>query len=46
MITIMCILGNYWAKHYYHMPEHEIYKVGLIGVFFARIFGSDWIDNN
>ena len=43
MITIMCILGNYWAKHYYHFSEDEIYEYGLIGIFFARIFGSDWL---
>ena len=39
----MCILGNYWAKNYFHWTEHEICEFGLIGAFFARIFGSDWI---
>ena len=41
-LTIIAILGNYWAKNYFHMTEDEIYEVGLIGVFFARIFGGGW----
>lgn len=43
MITLMIILGNYWAKNYFHFTEEEIYEYGVIGIFFARIFGADWL---
>lgn len=45
MITLISILGNYWAKHYFHLSENEILKYGLIGVFFARIFGTNWFES-
>lgn len=46
MITfiVICILGNYWAKNYFHFTENEIYEYGLVGIFFARIFGKDWLE--
>ena len=43
MLTFICIFGNYWAKNYFHFSEEEIYKYGLVGIFFARIFGTDWL---
>ena len=43
-ITIICILGNHWAKNYFHLTEDEIYEYGLVGIFFARIFGTDWLE--
>lgn len=43
MITIMCLLGWHWNKKYYHLSESEIYKCGLIGIFFAHVFGGGWL---
>lgn len=40
----MCVLGYRWAKHYYHLSKNEIYKYGLLGIFFSRIFGTDWLE--
>lgn len=46
MITliVICALGNHWAKTYFHFTEDEIYEYGLVGIFFARIFGKDWLE--
>ena len=46
MITLIVIdiLGNHWAKNYFHFTEDEIYEYGLVGIFFARIFGIDWLE--
>lgn len=46
MITliVIVILGNHWAKNYFHFTEDEIYEYGLVGIFFARIFGIDWLE--
>ena len=43
-LTIIALLDNYWAKHYFHFTEDEIYEYGLVGIFFARIFGKDWLE--
>jgi len=43
-LTIIALLGNHWAKNYFHFTENEIYEYGLVGIFFARIFGKDWLE--
>lgn len=42
-IIIICVLAEHWAKNFFHFTEDEIYEYGLFGIFFARIFGTDWI---
>ena len=42
-LIIIGVLGDYWAKNYFHFSEDEIYEYGLVGIFFARIFGTDWL---
>jgi len=44
MLTIMCMLGNYWSKHYFNFTENDVWNYGLLGVFFARIFGINWLE--
>lgn len=44
ILSLICILGDYWAKNYYNFSEEEVYEYGLVGIFFARIFGNDWLE--
>ena len=46
MITIIIIgiLGKYWGEHYFHFSETEMLNYGYLGCFFARIFGTGWLN--
>ena len=43
-IIIMGVLGKHWGENYFHFSEEEMLHYGYLGCFFARIFGTGWLN--
>lgn len=43
-IIIMGVLGKHWGEKYFHFSEEEMLDYGYLGCFFARIFGTGWLN--
>lgn len=43
-IIILGILGKHWGEKYFHFSEEEMFDYGYLGCFFARIFGTGWLN--
>ncbi len=43
-IIIMGVLGKHWGEKYFHFSEEEMFNYGYLGCFFARIFGTGWLN--
>ena len=44
LLIIIGILGKHWGENYFHFSEEEMLDYGYLGCFFARIFGTGWLN--